>query len=355
MANSHERPATASSSNSRLSEEASSTISSFDLISFDDSNAPAIAPRTTRDTTTTKITDEPPSHEIVIIGHEVRDAEEEEYLIRLLSRRAMHLPNLNWAQDWLQFMKNNHPLFGIFFYHRLHPLKWGHRLYILLASTAFGLAATNCVYLYYVKHDDEMDKVLIEIGLDESSILNFKHIEALEVTYGMASLWTFGGVLHSIFDICMWYLSACACFLNGASCGKRGKFQMIGTYIVIALAAVLLAFAIFVVLMRAAYDTRLRLAEEGLVLSDFEWQELGRVRNFSFLTGYGIELCLVYFAYFPLLITVMFVGILPCVGRPKEMKKQYRERLRREEKYNIDGIDGDVCIAVYDENGDACV
>ena len=34
----------------------------------------------------------------------------------------------------------------------------------------------------------------------------------------------------------------------------------------------------------------------------------------SFLTGYGIELCLLYFAYFPLLVTVMFVGYFRALG-----------------------------------------
>lgn len=286
--------------------------------------------------------DTPPSHEIVVISQEEKDAEEQEYIIRLLSRRAMHLPNMNWWQDWIQYMKNNHLILGICFHHKLHPLKAPHRLYILLASVAFGLAATNCVYLYYAFHDEEMDKVLIQISLDETP-LNFQKLEALEVTYGMVALWTFGGALHSIFDIGMWYLSACACFLSGASCSNRGKYQVIGSYIVIALTAVLVALALFVVLMRAAYDRRLRLAEQGIVLKDFEWDELGRIKNFSFLIGYVIELVLVYFAYYPFFITLLFTGILPCIGRPKELQKQYRERKNREKKYRI-----------FDHNGNEC-
>jgi len=304
-------------------------------ISFDDSNAPANAPPLAeRDQSFTL-----PGHEVVIVfTDEEQEAEEETYLIRLLSRRAMHLPHMNWWQDWIQYMKNNHPLLGVFFHHKKHPLRKGHRLYILLASVAFGLAATNCVYLYYAINNEEMDKVIIEITLDGHP-LNFRKIEALEVTYGMVALWTFGGALHSAFDICMWYLSACACFLSGSQCSTRGKFQIIGSYIVIALSAMLSGLAMFVVLMRAAYDRRLRLAEEGVVLAEFEWDELGRVRNFSFLIGYGVELILVYFAYYPVLITALFLGILPCIGRTREINKQYRERTEREMKY----------MNVYDE------
>jgi|AntRauTorckE5430_2_1112549.scaffolds.fasta_scaffold07268_2 hypothetical protein len=274
-------------------------------------------------------------HEIVLeIVDLEKEAEEEIYTIRLLSRRAMHLPNMNWWQDWLQYIKNNHPFIGLFFHHKKHPLRVGHRLYILLSSVAFGLAATNCVYLYYANHDEEMDKTLVNIALDGHA-LNFKKIEALEVTYGMIALWTFGGALHTVFDICMWYLSACACFISGASCSRRGRYQLIGGYIVIALSAILSALALFVVLMRAAYDRRLRLAEEGIVLEEFEWNELGRVRNFSFLIGYGVELSLVYFVWYPMMVTALFLGLLPCLGRTREIDKQYRERKVRETKYRV--------------------
>ncbi len=270
---------------------------------------------------------------VVVIADEEQEMDEQMYIIRLLSRRAFHLPNHNWAQDWLQYMKNNHPLFGICFHHPLHPLKIPNRLYLLLASTSFGLAATNCVYLYYALNDEEMDKTLVKIIFEKDSPLNFREIEALEITYGMVTLWTFGGILHSLFDICMWYLSACACFLSGASCSRRGKYQVVGSYIVIAIAAVLVALALFVVLMRAAYDRRLRLAQEGVILEDFEWEEFGRIRNFSFLLGYLIELTLVYFAYYPILISIGFFGCIPCVGRQKEVRKQYRERVRRQQGY----------------------
>ena len=88
----------------------------------------------------------------------------------------------------------------------------------------------------------------------------------------------------------------------------------------------LVALALFVVLLRAAYDRRLRLAQEGIVLEDFEWDELSRIRNFSFLLGYLIELCLVYFAYYPILISLGFFGCIPFLGRTKEIQKQARER-----------------------------
>jgi len=85
--------------------------------------------------------------------------------------------------------------------------------------------------------------------------------------------------------------------------------------------------------MRAVYDVRLRAAGEGEELGDLNWNELRKVQNFSFLSGYGIELLLTYLLYYPLMITILFTGILPWIGRPKEMKKQYQERVAREKRY----------------------
>ncbi len=87
--------------------------------------------------------------------------------------------------------------------------------------------------------------------------------------------------------------------------------------------------------MRAIYDVRLRLAGEGEIFDEFEWDEIRRVQNFTFLVGYAIELVLAYLVYWPLLITVLFTGIFPFIGRPKEMERQYQERMNREKKCRI--------------------
>jgi hypothetical protein len=70
---------------------------------------------------------------------------EEENLIRLLGMRSAHLPGNNLYQDWIQFIKNNHPFFGLCFHHRLHPIDVKQRIYIFIASVSLGLFATNSV------------------------------------------------------------------------------------------------------------------------------------------------------------------------------------------------------------------
>jgi len=256
-------------------------------------------------------------------GFEVSDDKEIKYIVRLLSRRTMHLPHFSYWQDYLQFFNNNHPVFGICLCHPLHPLQRGHRVWMLIASFSFGLAATNIVYLYYVVHDDEVDKVLLDIELNDMS---FGDVHALTLTYGMLTLWTFGGLLHTIFDLIMWYLAACACFMTGVSCSKRSKLKLIGMYTVIAITAVLVVLAVFVVSLRGAYEQRLRLLEQGESMEDFSWTDLTKVQNYSFLVGYFVELFLVYFCYYPIIVFALFNGIIPCLGRNREIQKQKRER-----------------------------
>lgn len=39
-------------------------------------------------------------------------------LIPALAWRSYHLPGNSWCQDWMQYYKNNHPVFGICCHHK---------------------------------------------------------------------------------------------------------------------------------------------------------------------------------------------------------------------------------------------
>lgn len=238
--------------------------------------------------------------------------EEDKKVTQLLARRASHIPGNNWCQDWLQFMKNNHPLFGLCFKHQLHPLGIEERFVMLVGSIAFGVTATNCVFLFYASHELEVDHIVIESTTLDKEII---------VTYEMIALWTFGGLVHSMFDLFIWHLSACACFLPGGLCQRCWYLQKIGSYISIALVAVLVAVCSFVIVIRADYED-----QDGKIgFSDL-----------NFLIGYGVELGLVYAVYWPLIATILFSGpfskCIPCVGRPNDLKRQLRERLQEEKE-----------------------
>jgi hypothetical protein len=264
--------------------------------------------------------------------------EEAQKIVPLLARRAAHIPGNNYCQDWMQFMRNNHPLFGICCHHRLHPLRKGHRIILLIASIAFGLAATNIVYLLHIHYGKDMDDVLIRIYLENDTNVDASDLSQIEITYGALSLWTFGSVAHSIFDLCMWYLSACACFLPGGRCQNYNGFQKIGSYCIVAIAAVLFALATFAIVVRARYENRLKETMEQSITEDDEvrWDDVQTMQSLAFLFGYIIELGLVYFAYWPLIATTLFSGVLslgflPFLrGRPgqyaAEQERQAAER-----------------------------
>lgn len=252
------------------------------------------------------------------IAKERERTEEEQYMAKLFSIRSAHLPGNNWCQDWIQWMKNNHPLLGLCCRHPLNPIGIRPRLVLLMSSISFGLVATNLVYLFYGYYDaDGISMKLDWFEDDENTFV---------ITYKMISLWTIGGLLHSLVDLGMWHLTACACCLPGSGCHRRcGCLGKVGPYVAVLVAALLSAAATFVILMRASY-------EEGR--SDSEWTtDVEDVESFVFLFSYLWELSMVYLCWHPFLATVFFSGaiwgVFPCIGgRPKEIKRQQDEAKR---------------------------
>jgi len=268
------------------------------------------------------------AHYNATIGHgylsqAIAYTEEEATMRKLFSIRSAHLPGNNCCQDWIQHMKNNHPLFGLCCRHRLNPIGFGHRLVLLLASVSFGLVAINLVYLFYDYHDT--DGVLLEIIYkpdtnDQGSII---------ITYRKTALWTIGGVLHSFADLGMWYLTACTCCLPGSGCHKRcGFLGKVGPYVAAAVAAFLSAAATCSILLRASDE-----ASNGKVndLKDDTWKNIRDVESFSFLLAYLSELGIVYFCWHPLLSTI-FCTIWPlfpwCLGSKVEKIQQPKDEAK---------------------------
>jgi hypothetical protein len=135
--------------------------------------------------------------------------------IRRLAARACHFPGNTWYEDWTQYIKNTHLVFGIFFHHPLHPVTSRERCIILLGSVAVGLLLSNLIYLWFVHYN---------IGVNDSVI----HLYTLDVTKLMITLWTFGSFAHTIFDLSVWHIKACTLCRYGGEvsdaavrCGRR--------------------------------------------------------------------------------------------------------------------------------------
>jgi hypothetical protein len=200
-----------------------------------------------------------------------QEAAEELKMRKLFAARSAHLPGNNWCQDWTQWMMNNHPLLGLCCRHRLNPVGMCPRLVILISSISFGLIATNLVFLFYRTHPDANGE-LITLTMEES--------KRFVVTYEAVVLWTVGGLLHSLADLGMWHLTACACCVG--SC-----FAKAGPYFAVCISAILCALSTFAIFWRVEYEIR-QGADDGE--SEIDWVQWRTVESLQFLVSYFVEL-----------------------------------------------------------------
>lgn len=262
---------------------------------------------------------------------------EEENLIRLLGMRSAHLPGNNWYQDWIQFIKNNHPFFGLCFHHRLHPIRVEQRIYIFIASVSFGLFATNSVYLYYMLSSENFDEKVFRIYVQVKE----GAFQPLEISKGMVALWAFNGIAHALFDLSLWHMSACNCF------SKRRIFkrmQTLGKFAVVTISGIMAAISSCFILYRAMIASALAAAAEGGDMDENEENDLitdiFRIEGYTFLLGYFLELLAVYVVVHPTLVTIMFSGALGCIpglgGRPAHINREIHRLLNEREKMYVE-------------------
>lgn len=77
----------------------------------------------------------------------------------------------------------------------------------------------------------------------------------IELEQSMVFLWTIGSFLHSVFDMLIWYLSACACFRPGGITGRNSTCcQNFGLYTAVLVVVGMVFIATFVVVTRLNAD-----------------------------------------------------------------------------------------------------
>ncbi|KAL7541275.1 hypothetical protein ACHAXR_010759 [Thalassiosira sp. AJA248-18] len=248
--------------------------------------------------------------------------------IRRLAARAYHFPGNTWCEDFIQYTCNTHLVFGIFFHHPLHPVTSRERCVILLGSVASGLLTSNLIYLWFVH---------AELGMDDT-VLSLEPSGTFDVTKLMITLWTLGSMVHTLFDLSIWHIKACTLcrYYHGnyvsdsaVNCGR-----MVGVTIVLAT----LACATYLVLLRASEDYKSSLMDDVKMEHDdgdksfLQPVSLGGAKYFDFLLGYIIEFVLAVFVYNPLILTIVFTGVLGCKGRIPILGGRPREAMR-EQKY----------------------
>ncbi|KAL3940771.1 MAG: hypothetical protein SGBAC_004753 [Bacillariaceae sp.] len=234
-------------------------------------------------------------------------------LVPLLAMQVYHLPGNNWRQDLLQYVCNNHPVFGICFHHHLHPIGGKTRAVALVGTLVFGLALTSFFELLYIKYPG-YQKTLVSFGDSE---------QGWELTSGMLSLWTVGGGFHTAYNLFMWHIAACSCMREGGCmeqsrcchCPSFGK-----TFLRIFVLAIIL-LTIFVVCLKVV------IANDGSanVEAVADLDNYQAADDFGFVLAYLVGMTLSFFLWYFLGLFVLFSGVLGCYklpvlgGRPREV------------------------------------
>lgn len=287
---------------------------------------------------------------------------ERDAVVPPLLMRAYHLPNYNWMQDWVQYMTNNHPITGICWHHRFHPVKRTVRIFSLIGSVLFGLAITNIIYLAFVFSAADYDKQYMEVSTNATLTGQADidgNVSALSVTNGNIALWTIGAALHATYDNVIWALAACACCAPSGDREvterKMARYRSTGVFLVMFSVVVVTALCTFAVALRNALDSDDVDAEQvenyGLKDENVDIWQVNGANDFEFLIAYLVELGLNYLVYYPVIGTILFSGILTCGryqvtgGRPYELKEEAAAKEEGDEVVLEDGKYNKVVVA----------
>ncbi len=228
------------------------------------------------------------------------------------------------------YLGNNHQVFGICCHHELHLVTIRHRLVILTGSLAFGLTMTNAVYLYLLWGMDDADpsdsviSISLEIGGDVVDNIATESTLKIDISHGMAILWTAGAASHSLFDLVLWHMIACA-YTERKCCHTFG-WNMAVTVVILTVA---LTTCIAVV---RAYDY----GWENIQNSEYIDANGLEKADFRYLYGCLLELAISLFVYTPIMQMILFSGILGCGvlpvlgGRPYRVREDERRESARD-------------------------
>ena len=247
-----------------------------------------------------------------------------------LSKRSYHLPGNNFCQDLCMYVRNNHQVFGICCHHKLHPVTIRHRLVILMGSLAFGLTMTNAVYLYLLWGMDDVDhysdsaiSISLGIGGDVVDGIATENTLKIDISHGMAILWTVGAASHSLFDLVLWHMIACAYT-------ERKCCHTVGWNMAVSLVILTVALTTCIAVVRA-YDYGL----DDIQNSEYIDANGLEKADFRYLYGCLLELAISLFVYTPMMQMVLFSGILGCGVLPVLGGRPYR--VREDEKRDSAG------------------
>jgi hypothetical protein len=256
-------------------------------------------------------------------------------IVPILASRSYHIPGNTWRQDWIHYFANNHPVLGLCFHHKLHPVGKCKRIIVLIGSIACGLVISNLLYLYFLSTDQGVSGEFISVDFRVNATVASQSvgISNLSFTNYQITLWTVGTFIHTMFDLSVWYLAACGCCQPGGSLESWGPhLRWMGSYITLLAVTLTAATATLVVVVRAtlndhpeAVNKDHEIQSGGLFDDAVQFGETSGPGAYQFLVSWCIEVLISWFIYNFAIGTVFFSGVLGCYrlpllgGRPREV------------------------------------
>jgi hypothetical protein len=204
----------------------------------------------------------------------------------------------------------------------------------------FGVFLTNVCYLLYLNYP-QWDQPFME--LEDNN--NNTYI----LSTGMVLLWTVGGGLHTMYNLVIWHVAACACCQpggcwhshpDGISDGEdnaeknKSVFRYcpsLGKHLVRLLVLTILVLATWVVLIRVELEEQV---DDDHTLQ-VNLKDVHEAQEFSFLLGYLVEMGLALFLWYPIGAMLLFSGVLACGynlpflgGRPREVALERQKKAK---------------------------
>jgi hypothetical protein len=239
-----------------------------------------------------------------------------------------------------QYLKNNHPLFGICFRHPLHPVSRSLTFAAFFGSMVFGLAITNIVYLAFVMEDKNFDESYFAATISNEGVTGNDSFDSLvtevNVTSGMIALWTVGAALNAIYDSMIWSVAACACCRPGGRLEKFAKYRKYLPCVVMFVVVGTVALATMAILIVAAGDS---VEQDQKISTELKIGSNSNAESYRFLLAYFVEVLVSLFVWYPIVTIILFSGVLSCGGRVPYLGGRPQEMRELEQKDETEGED----------------
>mmetsp|Transcript_18970 Transcript_18970/g.28126 ORF Transcript_18970/g.28126 Transcript_18970/m.28126 type:complete len:320 (-) Transcript_18970:7-966(-) len=242
----------------------------------------------------------------------------EKIIVQRLAMKSFHLPGNSYWEDWFQFVRNNHLILAFWMADPLHPFSLKERVLNLLASLAFGLAATSSVALWYFYNEKDMSEIIVPLPF------------GFGISHGMFTTGFFGGFVNVLWDFSIWFLQACPpCQPGGFLADRLSHHAVIfwiwmGSNLATIVTMISICLAIHFAVVRASVNEDGD--DEGYAV-DFQ--------HYSFIATFFLQVIIAQFIMFPVVAFTIFSGVLGCFrlpgigGRPFQVKRM-RDKRRRE-------------------------